>query len=79
MKRFWHEYSAPLMLTAIALSFNVLHFLTEVVLDADPGSFPYWINTTAENLQSEAWQVALAGWVFKHFRWKGTPEDKGEK
>lgn len=74
MSRFWSRYSAAIVLTSIALTFNVIHFITEVVIGVDPGTFGYWINTTAENLQSEAWQVALAAWVFKHFRWIGTPE-----
>ncbi len=74
--RLWRSYSAAIVLTAIALAFNATHLVTEVVLGAEPNTFLYWINTTAENLQSEAWQVALAAWVFKHFRWIGTPESK---
>ncbi len=70
------RYSAAFVLVAIALLFNVTHFVTEVVLQVEPNTFLYWVNTTAENLQSEAWQVALAAFVFKHFRWVGTPEDE---
>ncbi len=72
----WRRYSAAFVLVGIALLFNVTHLVTEVVLQAEPNTFLYWANTTAENLQSEAWQVALAAFVFKHFRWVGTPEDK---
>lgn len=70
----WRRYSAAVILVVIALLFNITHFVTEVVLKAEPNTVLYWVNTTAENLQSEAWQVALAAWVFKHFRWQGSPE-----
>ncbi len=72
----WRRYSAAFVLVGIALLFNLTHLITEVVLQAEPNTLLYWVNTTAENLQSEAWQVALAAFVFKHFRWVGTPEDK---
>ncbi len=29
-----------------------------------------------ENLQSEAWQVGFAAYVFKHFVYRGSPESK---
>lgn len=35
-----------------------------------------WVNHVAENLQSEAWQVGFAAWVFTHFLWKDSPESK---
>ncbi len=68
-------YAAPLILVALALFFNALHFYLEVIVEVKSGTAGYWLNTTAENLQSEAWQVALAAWVFKHYRWLGTPDE----
>lgn len=76
MESFWSRYSAAIVLTAIALTFNAVHYITEVVIGVDQGTFGYWLNTTAENLQSEVWQVTLAAWIFKHFHWIGTPESK---
>ncbi len=72
----WRRYSAAFVLVGIALLFNVLHYLGEVVWQAQPNTSLYWLTTTAENMQSEAYQVLLAGWVFKRFFWKGTPESK---
>ncbi len=70
------EYSAAILFASLGLFFNGIHFLTEVVYKVESNTFGYWLNTTAENLQSECWQVALAAWGFKHFRWKGTPDEK---
>jgi hypothetical protein len=74
--RVLRQYSAAVFFVGMALSFNVLHFYMEVVVSPDSGTVGYWLNTTAENLQSEMWQVAAAAWAFKHFRWKGSPESK---
>lgn len=70
------RYTAPLILVSLALFFNALHLYLEVVVNPQQGTAGYWLNTTAENLQSECWQVALAAWLFKHFRWQGTPDER---
>ncbi len=46
---------------ALALLFNALHFWLEVAIEPKQGTAAFWLNTTVENLQSECWQVALAG------------------
>jgi hypothetical protein len=68
------KYAAAGVLVTLALFFNWLHWYTEVVLKVQQNTTGYFLNTTAENLQSECWQVALAAWAFKHFKWIGTPD-----
>lgn len=70
------RYSAAIALVVLALALNVAHFVFEVALEPEPGTWLYWANATFENLQSEAWQIALAAFIFKHLRWSGAPESK---
>jgi hypothetical protein len=74
--RLLRKYAAAFLLVALALFFNWLHWYSEVVVKVQQNTTGYWLNTTAENLQSECWQVALAAWAFKHYRWVGTPDER---
>ena len=71
---FIRRYPAALILTAMALFFNALHYYMEVEVQAQPGSPAYWWTTTSENLQSELWQIVVAAFVFEHWRWARSPE-----
>lgn len=73
-----HPYGAAIVLVGLWLVLLAGYYGTHVWLDTYPhGDEPTWLDWldgTLENLQSEAWQVAIAAWVFKHFFWKGSPE-----
>lgn len=73
-------YSAAIILIGLWLALLGMDALTTYVASTYPEhDIPWtieWLEGVFENLQSEAWQVAVAAWVFKHFFWKGSPESK---
>ncbi|MDP9476548.1 MAG: hypothetical protein M3R38_12845 [Actinomycetota bacterium] len=79
--------SAAVVLVGFALAFLALQavfgWYAYLVDQADHGFAPsaseyalQFLDRVFENLQSEAWQVVLAAWVFKHFFYEGAPDSK---
>jgi hypothetical protein len=87
LRYIWRNYSAAIVLTSVALIFMLLQLWTgwkdyigeqqthHAAIEVGDYLWLYF-NRVFENLQSEAWQVVLAAWVFSIFRWKGTPDSK---
>ncbi len=79
---YWrHAKGAFIVIVAVWLVFTAayagLHYLMETVWEH--GQEPWTISFLDgffENLQSEAWQVGFAAYVFKHFVYEGSPESK---
>lgn len=78
----WHHAKGALILIAVAW---VVLTLIDMGFVAWADSYPKeelvpwaveWAQGWFENLQSEAWQVGFAAYVFKHFLYKGSPESK---
>lgn len=64
------KYSAPLLMVAVALVFTIIHYYTGWLAEVDDakshnesatlGQYTIrWLRDTAENLQSEFWQLAV--------------------
>jgi hypothetical protein len=81
-RQLWsHPLGAAVILVSLWLVLLALYYASEWGCETfwGPHVVPWWAEATRgtfENLQSEAWQVAVAAWVFKHFYWRGSPESK---
>lgn len=76
-----HAKGAAIVIVSVWLVLLAAHGVLEYSLDTHVthGHEHWglaWATHTFENLQSEAWQVGFAAWVFTHFIWRGSPESK---
>lgn len=74
------RYSAAIVLASLWILLLLAHGVFEHAVASYPQhDVPWgleWARAAFENLQSEAWQVLIAAWIFKRFFWKGSPESK---
>jgi len=76
-----HAKGAFIVIMATWVVLTIMYYGSEYAVEAlwGPHSVPWWAEATRgllENLQSEAWQVGFAAWIFKHFVYEGSPESK---